>query len=359
MKVEQVRTGVYIVIALAVKHHGHAVSAQVTIMQHLQYYEHLSEPMADCLWMLASRYDNTQLCDDMLREIAGKSFNAQDTKGPRHFSRFLVRLAELLPRPMLKQLSLLLNHLDSEVSHTAAMFICSELTVLCQAYPMRIAIVEVIGQLIREVALSPNEIDGQQATKQLSGLYDLLIERAMDVSSYVRTRVLAALAKLCDLPVKFPKQRLSVTKVAVDSLEDKTATVRKSAVVLLMKLILTHPYGLMHGGLLSLQEWEQRYQTAASQLKSLEDVVGKGLERNTDGEEGEDGEGNEKEVKEEENDGEAEEEEEENDEDERAEGEPEPSKKRSKGKQRYATISLFPSCQSLLHVTHNQRRRGI
>ena len=46
--------------------------------------------------------------------------------------------------------------------------------------------------------------------KQLNGLYDLLLERMLDVSSYVHTKVLSVLSKLCDLPVKFPKQRLAV-----------------------------------------------------------------------------------------------------------------------------------------------------
>lgn len=115
MKTEAVRLGVYKTISLAVKHHGHGVSAQISIMQSLQYYDHLSEPMAECLFALATQYDHTQLCDDILRDIAMKSFSAQDTKGPRHFSRFLVKLAQLQPRAVLKQISLLLTHLDSEV----------------------------------------------------------------------------------------------------------------------------------------------------------------------------------------------------------------------------------------------------
>lgn len=51
------------------------------------------------------------------REVSQKQFNAahQDAKGPRSFSRFLVKLAELSPRLVQKQMSLLLTHLDSEV----------------------------------------------------------------------------------------------------------------------------------------------------------------------------------------------------------------------------------------------------
>jgi condensin complex subunit 1 len=115
MKHQSIRLGVYKVICLAVKHHGHGLAAQITIMQSLQYYEHLSEPMAECLAILGKEFDHSQLGDEILREIAAKSFSGHDPKGPRAFSKFLVRFAELAPRSVLKQNSLLLAHLDSEV----------------------------------------------------------------------------------------------------------------------------------------------------------------------------------------------------------------------------------------------------
>lgn len=115
MKDNIIKMNVYKVICIAVKHHGHAVAAQISIMQSLQYYEHLSEPMAELLSYLAKEFDHAQLGDEILREIAGKSFSAQDTKGPRAFSRFLVKFSDDSPRAVLKQISLLLEHLDSEV----------------------------------------------------------------------------------------------------------------------------------------------------------------------------------------------------------------------------------------------------
>ncbi|KIP06713.1 hypothetical protein PHLGIDRAFT_106688 [Phlebiopsis gigantea 11061_1 CR5-6] len=262
MKSQDIRLGVYKAVCLAVKHHGHLLTAQITIMQSLQYYDHLSEPMAECLAILSKEFDHTQLCDEVLREIAGKTFNAQDTKGPKGFSRFLVRLTELSPRLVLKQISLLLTHLDSE------------------SYPMRVALVEVIGHLIREIAVSADlNMDEQQSKKQLNGLYDLLLERTLDVSVYVRTKVLSTLAKLCDLPVKFPKQRLAITRAAVDCLEDKGASVRKTSVLLMVKLIVTHPYGLMHGGYLSQREWEKRYEDIVKDLQKVESQVAKAVGR--------------------------------------------------------------------------------
>jgi condensin complex subunit 1 len=151
---------------------------------------------------------------------------------------------------------------------------------------MRIAMVEVIGSLFRELATSPDlTSDSSQTQRQLNSLYDLLLERALDVSSYVRTKVLSVLARLCDLPVKFPKQRLAVTRAAIDALEDKATSVRKAAVALLVRLVVTHPYGLMHGGLLGLKEWQERYDNVREELVQVEGAVGKVVEREDDIEE--------------------------------------------------------------------------
>ena len=117
MKVQRIKMNVFKVICVAVKNHGHALAAQISIMQALQYHEHLSEPMAECLSHLTKDFDHAQLGEEILREIAGKTFNAQDTKGPRAFSRFLVKFCEESPRSVLKQISVLLGHLDSEVGN--------------------------------------------------------------------------------------------------------------------------------------------------------------------------------------------------------------------------------------------------
>ena len=45
---------------------------------------------------------------------------------------------------------------------------------------------------------------------------------------------------------------------------------RRYAIALLTKLILTHPYGIIHGGELNVHEWKQRYDEVAAELTSLE-----------------------------------------------------------------------------------------
>ncbi|EDR03670.1 chromosome condensation complex protein [Laccaria bicolor S238N-H82] len=256
MKKSDIKLWVYKVICLSVKHHGQSFAVHINIIQFLTFFEHLSEPMAECLTVLAGEYDHAQVGDEILRDIAGKTFNAQDSKGPRAFARFLVKFAELAPRAILKQLSLLLDQLDSE------------------SYPMRQALVEVIGSIITELSNTSTDNDNSKtAQKQISGLFDLLLERTLDISSYVRTKLLQVLAKMCDLKPKFPKQRLAITGAAIAALADKGATVRKTAAALLVKLLETHPYRT-HGGMLQLDVWQAEYQDVCKELEKIEGKIG-------------------------------------------------------------------------------------
>lgn len=72
--------------------------------------------MAEFLHILADTYDYPQLADEILRELSNKEFNSNDTKGPKSVSQFVVKLSELAPRLVIKQMTLLAKQLDSEVS---------------------------------------------------------------------------------------------------------------------------------------------------------------------------------------------------------------------------------------------------
>ena len=140
MKQPVIKQGIFRVVCLAVKQHGQAFHVQTSIQQSLQYYEHLAEPMAELLALLRVEFDVERLGEDVLRDLAQKSFTSLDSKSPRSYGRFLVRMAELSPRSVLKQMSLLQKHLDSE------------------SYPMRNAMIEVQGLLIRELGTVDAEL---------------------------------------------------------------------------------------------------------------------------------------------------------------------------------------------------------
>ena len=62
---------------------------------------------------------------------------------------------------------------------------------------MRMAIIEVIGLLIKDLSAS-DEGDEEQKKKQIKRYFDLLMERFLDLNSWVRSKVLTTLVKLCE-----------------------------------------------------------------------------------------------------------------------------------------------------------------
>jgi len=118
---------------------------------------------------------------------------------------------------------------------------------------------------------------GEQADNhkaQINAFFELLEERFLDVNPYCRCRVLQVYVKLCDLETKFPKRRQTATELATRSLEDKSSNVRRNAVKLLGKLISTHPFSILHGGLLSYTEWNARLEAVELELDSLKPPPG-------------------------------------------------------------------------------------
>ena len=89
--------------------------------------------MAEFLHILSEQYDYPQLADEILRlvepywlvsdssadnlrrDLSSKEFNSNDTKGPKSVSTFIIKLSELAPRLVIKQMTMLVKQLDSEV----------------------------------------------------------------------------------------------------------------------------------------------------------------------------------------------------------------------------------------------------
>ncbi|KAG9286748.1 hypothetical protein G9A89_012298 [Geosiphon pyriformis] len=252
-KLANVKFRLYNILSKCVKDYNHAFGAQTTIIQNLQYYEHLSEPMAEFLQVLEDKYNHTQLCEEILIEISNKDFKAQDITGPKSFSKFLLKLSELVPKLVVKQIGLLIKHLDSE------------------SYTMRCGIIEVIGYLITYIANLEEKTEIQ--INQTDSFFDILEERFLDINAFCRSKVLQVFFKLCDLNTKFPRRRQRLTDLVIRSLEDKSFNVRKNAIKLLTKLIATHPYGIMYGGELSVLEWEERLGKVEEEFKIIQERV--------------------------------------------------------------------------------------
>ncbi|KAL6887950.1 condensin complex component cnd1 [Trichoderma evansii] len=254
VKTTTIRMHCFKVLCIAVKHHGHGYAAQINIIQNLTYFEHLSEPMAEFLHILAETYDYPQLTDEVLREISNKEFNSNDTRGPKSVSAFITKLSELAPRLVIKQMTMLAKQLDSE------------------SYTLRCALIEVCGNMI--AYLSRQDERSENHKSQLNAFFDVLEERFLDINPYSRCRTLQVYMKLCELEQKFPKRRQKAAELACRSLEDRSSNVRRNAIKLLGTLIKTHPFTVMHGAQLSRKEWQARYDKVEGELNALKPPPG-------------------------------------------------------------------------------------
>lgn len=75
------------------------------------------------------------------------------------------------------------------------------------------------------------------------------------------------------LPAKFPTQRNQLVELSIQALGDKSSSARKNAIALITKLILTHPFGLMHGGELDRDEWNKRLEAVDDELKVFDGLL--------------------------------------------------------------------------------------
>ncbi|KAK3314290.1 condensin-like protein [Apodospora peruviana] len=253
VKNTSIRMHTFKVLCIAVKHHGHGYAAQISIVQNLTYFEHLSEPMAEFLHILAEQYDYPQLADEILRELSNKEFNSNDTKGPKSVSTFMVKLSELAPRLVIKQVTLLAKQLDSE------------------SYALRSALIEVFGNMLAH--LSKSDERGENHKTQMNAFFDVLEERFLDINPYCRSRTIQVYVKLCELEQKFPKRRQKAAELACRSLEDKSSHVRRNAIKLIGTLIRTHPFTALHGAQLARKDWQERLDKVQAELDALKPPV--------------------------------------------------------------------------------------
>ncbi|KAJ2687542.1 condensin complex non-SMC subunit Cnd1 [Coemansia spiralis] len=219
------------------------------ITQNLQHYEHLSESMAALVQLAYDRFNGTQLADEVLRDIASKAFNSvHDKAGPKNTARFLVKLSQLAPKALLRQMGLLIKHLDSE------------------AHILRSAMVDVIGHLT--LYLASQEEQTEIIKNQIGEYFDIIEQRFQDAHYLVRAKVLQVCQFVCSGPAKFPKRRPRLISLISGRLEDKASNVRKHAIRALTLLLETHPFSL-DGAELGIEQLEASLKKINDELEQM------------------------------------------------------------------------------------------
>lgn len=255
-----------IIGACSTKYHYTAQSS-VSIMHLIHKYDFVVVHMADAVAGAQKKYLDGSLATSIVREIgrANPKDYVKDTVGAENVGRFLVELADRIPKLISTNIGILVPHFGGE------------------SYKIRNALVAVLGKLVSKAF---KDIDGEASTKNIrlrtkQAMLEILLERCRDVSAYTRSRVLQVWGELCEEHSVSIGLWNEVAEVAAGRLEDKSAVVRKSALNLLIMMLQHNPFGPQ----LRVASFEATLDQYKKKLKELEPSEGSDNENsNVDGE---------------------------------------------------------------------------
>ncbi|XP_054795196.1 condensin-1 complex subunit CAP-D2-like [Prosopis cineraria] len=217
-----------IIGACSTKYHYMAQSC-ASIIHLIHKYDFVVAHMADAVADAEKKYADGSMAISLIREIGRTNPKdyVRDTVGAENVGRFLVELADRLPKLVSTNIGILIPHFGGE------------------SYKIRNALVGVLGKLI---AKAFKDVEGEVSSKSIrlrtkQAMLEILLERCRDVSAYTRSRVLQVWAELCEEHCISIGLWNEVAAVAAGRLEDKSAIVRKSALNLLIMMLQHNPFG--------------------------------------------------------------------------------------------------------------------
>ncbi|XP_043702705.1 condensin complex subunit 1 isoform X2 [Telopea speciosissima] len=238
----------------ATKYHYTAQSC-ASILHLIHKCDFVVTHMAETVAGAEKKYADGSLAVSLIREIGRTNPKdyVRDTVGAENIGRFLVELADQLPKLMSTNIGILIPHFGGE------------------SYKIRNALVGVLGKL---VAKAFKDVEGEVSSKSVrlrtkQAMLEILLERCRDVSAYTRSRVLQVWAELCEDHAVSIGLWNEVAVIAAGRLEDKSAIVRKSALHLLIMMLQHNPFGPQ----LRILSFEATLEKYKERLRELEPTV--------------------------------------------------------------------------------------
>lgn len=217
-----------IVGTVATKYH-YVEQCCASVLHLIHKYDFVVTHIADAVAWAEKKYADGSLASSLIREVGRTNPKdyIKDTVGAENVGRFLVELADKLPKLMSTNVGILVPHFGGE------------------SYKMRNALIGVLGKLVMKAF---KDIEGEMSSKCVrlrakQAMLEILLERCRDVSAYTRSRVLQVWAELCEEHSVSIGLWNEIAAVAAGRLEDKSAIVRKSALNLLIMMLQHNPFG--------------------------------------------------------------------------------------------------------------------
>ena len=287
------------VIGCLSEKYGEASNVATRLFHLLCNTDHMCQVLSFMIETFTQEYKAGHLLEELLKEIGQMGvMKSSDKKlqdnSFRNVSTFLVDLSQKCPQLIIPHLIALLPGVEHE------------------SYTVRNAIIQVIGHLLSQDEACRSAIhDPEILNNMREEMTDTLLEHIHDVHAFSRSKVLQTVGTLVTTKTLPQSCLLSLTEKVVGRLRDKSANVRKNAIVLLVTILKYNPYGFSLAPV-DLKRLAKEGEVEKIREKKSKKSKGKGKE----GDEMEDGSEDKEEDKEEEDKEEEEEEEEDEDEEE-------------------------------------------
>lgn len=226
LKDEDTKNGLCRIIGAIATKHQRISQISASVLHLIHKFDFAVPHLAETVASAEKKFGDGSLAVSLVREIGRSDPKdyARDSVGADNVGRFLVELADRLPKLMSTNIGVLIPHFGGE------------------SYKIRNALVGVLGKLAAK-AFKDVEGDSNARLRSKQAMLEILIERCRDVSAYTRSRVLQVWAELCDENSISIGLWNEVASIASGRLEDKSAIVRKSALQLLITMLQHNPFG--------------------------------------------------------------------------------------------------------------------
>jgi len=225
VKIGTTKELIFNLLGVMVKKYNYGLGVSLKIVQLLQHFEHLVQPLAQAVEMFINDFGVKSVVSEVIREIGRMDPRdlARDTSGTRAYSDFLIELAGRVPSQIIPNISVLLCHLNGE------------------SYSMRNGILGLMGEIVVKV-LCKEDLD-DVSKKLRDQLLDKMEEHIHDVNAYVRSKSLHIWLELCKEKAIPISRQPHILELAIGRLQDKSSIVRKSALQLLKTCLIYNPFG--------------------------------------------------------------------------------------------------------------------
>ncbi|XP_015767731.1 PREDICTED: condensin complex subunit 1-like [Acropora digitifera] len=116
VKIGTTKELIFNLLGVMVKKYNYGLGVSLKIVQLLQHFEHLVQPLAQAVEMFINEFGVKSVVSEVIREIGRMDPRdlARDTSGTRAYSDFLIELAGRVPSQIIPNISVLLCHLNGE-----------------------------------------------------------------------------------------------------------------------------------------------------------------------------------------------------------------------------------------------------